>query len=82
MGCPLIMFSKFRPQEFNPLFNLRSLYKVARYNWILRDEWTLNSYLHKVHSRLHYLGRHSPYPIREKWEKITLIFEKKHHKIL
>jgi len=82
MGYPLIMLGKFRPQHFNPLFNLRSLYKVGRYNWILRAEWTLNSYLIKVHSQLHYRSSHAPCAVRKKWRKVTDIFEKKHHKII
>ncbi len=76
------MLSKFRPMQFNPLFNLRSPYKVGRYNWIMRSSWSINGYLHKVHSVLHYKSRHAPYPVRKKWQKITDIFEKKHHKII
>lgn len=73
---------KFRPQCFNPLSKIKSPYKVGRYNWIMRAEWTIAGYLHKVHSQLHYLSSHAPYPVRKKWSKIANKFEHRHHKIL
>jgi hypothetical protein len=74
--------AKFRPIQFNPLFTLKSPYKVGKYNWRKRTGWSINGYLLKVHNQLHYKSSHAPYPVRKKWKKITDIFIKKHHKIL
>ena len=55
---------KFRPQEYYKKHRYRSLgqYNQAKYN-----DLTLDNYLNRVESILHYRQYHAPKPIRLKW---------------
>lgn len=74
--------AKFRPQQFNSRFKLKHPYKMGRYNWLLRYNWRIDSYLHHVLSVLHYKSSHAPYAIRKKYRKAATRFEQLHRKII
>lgn len=74
--------TKFRPQQFNPLFKLRHPYKMGRYNWIMRLNWSAKNYLHHVLSVLHYRSSHAPYAVRKKHIVHAKRFEVQHRRIL
>ena len=75
-----------RPRDINKRFYIkeRRYGNTINYNFCNRGRWypagwVLNQRtLGNIHSKLHYLARHAPRPIRDKWDKIYKIFHKKH----
>ncbi|NDG31721.1 hypothetical protein EB118_16830 [bacterium] len=71
---------KFRPQLYCRVVG--RLGPVGSYNWQDTNNWTIQNYLNKVWSVLHYRSSHAPEPIQIKWRAQARRFEQKHWKIL
>jgi len=70
---------KFRPQYYCRVLRNGP---VGAYNWQDNNNWTVQNYLNKVWSVLHYKSSHAPEPIQTKWRAQAQRFEQKHRKIL
>lgn len=76
---------KFRPHDYGKLGIMQgNRYGVTPdHNWPVRGTWISNPLPNKrwiagVFMRLHYLGSHSPEPVKRKWRAAERKFHLKH----
>lgn len=79
--------NKFRPQDLPKSYIIKQRLKYGRtenYNWQTRVKWYPAGWVFNKKvigdqfSKLHYLARHAPKPIQQKWKKAYDVFYKKH----
>lgn len=79
--------NKFRPHGIPKSYLIKQLMRFGRrenYNWQTRVKWYPAGWgfnkkvIGDQHSRLHYLARHAPDPIKKRWAKAYDNFQAKH----